>query len=146
MDKDGNAEGDLFYDDGDTIDTISPKSYYYATFKWSGSQRQLSFQVKENGYPKMSELRLDSLTIYGLENIPDALLVNNKQYPLQLRPFTQIAEVSGLGLPMNGNYLFNWNSTDSVTVEVEEIPSNDPKYRVDCFPDPSKSIDFSRET
>ncbi|CAF4949045.1 unnamed protein product, partial [Rotaria socialis] len=44
-DLNGNAVGDLFYDDGESIDTITAKSYFLATFKWSSSTSQLTMMV-----------------------------------------------------------------------------------------------------
>ena len=138
LNANGDAEGDLFYDDGESIDTVRTKSYYYSTFKWSQSQRQLTIQVKENNYPKMSNLTLDSLTIYGLDIIPTTVNSGDKQYRPKTRPFTQIVEVTGLGLLMSEDHRITWSITGSSTAEIVEIPPMDPKYRVDCHPDSSK--------
>ncbi|CAF1261434.1 unnamed protein product, partial [Rotaria sordida] len=35
LNANGQAEGDLFYDDGESLDTIDSESYYYASFTWS---------------------------------------------------------------------------------------------------------------
>jgi hypothetical protein len=131
----GDAEGDLFYDDGDSIDTIQTKAFYFATFQWSSSQRQLSINVKENSFAGMSTLKLETLTIYGLDNVPTSFNVNGREIQPRTRPFTQIIEVNDLELPMGQNAVISWSSTGTTTIDLGNIPSSDPKYRVDCFPD-----------
>ncbi len=100
----GNAEGELFYDDGESIDTIESKSYYYATYKWSSHNHQLKINVVKNNYDHMSNLVLDSLAIYGLDKTPGAFTVNKKQVQPMMRPQTQIIDVIGLGLSMSKSY------------------------------------------
>ncbi|CAF2935123.1 unnamed protein product [Rotaria sp. Silwood2] len=91
--SDGNAEGDLFYDDGESIDTTASKAYYYATFKWSLKDTQLTMTVVENNYREISNLKLDSLTIYGLNHTPAVIYVGGKRFAPSLRPNTQIFEI-----------------------------------------------------
>ncbi len=138
LNSNGNAEGDLFCDDGESIDTIGSKSYYYSTYKWSTSENRLTINIIENNYSQMSNLILDSLTIYGLENIPDIINVNDKQLHPKTRPHTQIVDVQGLDLSMTQNYTLTWTTTNTLTIEPPAILLTDPKYRVDCHPDPSK--------
>ncbi|CAF2678069.1 unnamed protein product [Rotaria sp. Silwood2] len=106
IDANGNANGDLFYDDGESIDTIGSKAYFYAKFNWSSTDGQLTMNVIENSYPHMSNLILDSLTFYGLNSIPATIDVKGKQFRPVLRPDTNIVEVTGLGLSMDENHIF----------------------------------------
>jgi hypothetical protein len=96
LNSNGNAQGDLFYDDGESIDTIERKSYYYSTFQWSSSNQQLTMNIIQNNY----------------------------------------FDIIDVGLPMNKNYTFTWSNTTSLNIESPKILSTNPKYRVDCFPDP----------
>jgi hypothetical protein len=82
----GNADGDLFFDDGESIDTIGNKSYFYAKYRWSSSERQLSIEVLENHYPAMSLLLLDTLSIYGLDEVPSVINVNQREFQPRFRP------------------------------------------------------------
>lgn len=136
MNKNGDAEGDLFYDDGESIDTIKTKSYYYSNFKWSSVDQQLTINIIENNYSQMSNLVLDRITIYGLGSIPSKININNKEFDPKLRPFTQIVDITGLSLSMNKNYTLTWSNTSSIMVTLPEIVTTNPKYRADCFPDP----------
>lgn len=140
----GDAEGDLFYDDGDSIDTIQTKAFYYATFQWSSSQRRLSISVKENSFAGMSTLKLETLTIYGLDELPTSFKVNGRDIQPRTRPSTQIVDVNGLGLAMGQDAQITWSTSGTTTIDLGNIPSADPKYRVDCYPDPSKSIPSTR--
>ncbi|CAF4370856.1 unnamed protein product, partial [Rotaria sordida] len=84
---------------------------------------------------QMSNLILDTLTIYGLENIPMIINVNNKKFYPKIRPNTQIVDVNGLGLSMSQNYMLTWTTTETPIVKPPQALLTEPKYRVDCHPD-----------
>jgi hypothetical protein len=116
VDSNGNAEGDLFYDDGETIDTIEKNLYFYAKYKWSSNKCQLNIEILQNNYIQMSNLILDSLSIYGLNQVPLNINVNNKQVSSIMRSQTQIIDITGLELSMSSNYTIIWmcqNRTES---------------------------------
>ncbi len=136
LNSNGNAQGDLFSDDGESIDTIERKSYYYSTFQWSSSNQQLTMNIIQNNYSNMSHLILDTIAIYGLKHIPTIINVNNKHVYAKVRPYTEIVDIIDIGLPMNKSYTFTWSNTTSMNIESPKILSTNPKYRVDCFPDP----------
>ncbi|CAF1510774.1 unnamed protein product [Rotaria sp. Silwood1] len=106
IDSNGNADGDLFYDDGESIDTVGSKTYFYATFHWSSKDGQLTMNIDQNNYSHMSNLILDSLTFYGLDSIPATIHVKGKQFRPVVRPNTNIVEITGLGLSMGENHVF----------------------------------------
>ncbi|CAF3661960.1 unnamed protein product [Adineta steineri] len=108
LDSNGNAEGDLFYDDGETIETIETNGYFYAIYKWSSQCRQLKIEIIKNNYAQMSNLILNSLTFYGLREVSSNITVNGKQMPVIQRSQTQIMEVIELGLSMSKNYTLMW--------------------------------------
>jgi len=136
LNSDGNAEGDLFFDDGESIDTIKTKSYYYSKFSWSLLNKKLIFNIIENNYSSMSNLILNKIIIYGLKNIPIKININNKEFYPKIRSFTQIVEINDLALPINQNLILTWSNTESMNIQRPEIVITNPKYRVDCFPDP----------
>ena len=143
----GTAEGDLFYDDGETINTIEPKAYYFAAFRWSNAERKLTITVEQNSYASMSTLFLDTLTIYGLDNVPATVNYGDKEFHPKTRPQTQIVEITGLRLSMSESHTITWTEAESSTISPMPILATDPKYRVDCFPDPSNchSLEFRRK-
>ena len=140
LNSNGNAEGDLFYDDGDSIETIEFKSYFYATYEWSSRNRSLIINVTENSYPAMSHLVLNTLTIYGLNEVPYSMTgYGNSRYYPKRRPFTEIIDVTDLGLSMSQSYTLTWTTTTEM-LPIEPPPAllSEPRYRVDCHPDPGK--------
>ncbi|CAF0846134.1 unnamed protein product [Adineta steineri] len=139
VDANGNAEGDIFSDDGESIDTIESKSYYSATYKWSTKENKLTINVVDNNYSQMSNLILDSLAIYGLDDIPAVINIADKQVHPKIRPHTQIVDVNGLGLSMTQNYVLTWTTTETITIEPPPALLTEAKYRVDCHPDPDST-------
>ena len=137
LNSNGDAEGDLFYDDGESINSIATKSYYYSKFKWSSSNRQLSINIIENNYLQMSNLILDRITIYGLTAMPTAININHKQFYPRVRPFTQIVDITDFELPMNINSTLTWSNMTSMIVQFPKALLTNSNYRVDCCPDSS---------
>jgi hypothetical protein len=86
----------------------------------------------------MSNLILDSLVIYGLYETPTTINVYNKQFKPIIRPQTDIIEIKGLRLSMNQNHTITWPIAENTTIKTPDFVYSDPKYRVDCFPDPSE--------
>ncbi|CAF2718675.1 unnamed protein product [Rotaria sp. Silwood2] len=115
LNANGRAEGDLFYDDGESLDTIDSQNYYYASFKWSSENSKLSINVIKNNYAHMSRLILDSLVIYGWNRIPTRIRVNNKQVHPIVKFHMQIVHIEKLALVMNTNHIVTW----------DEIANND---------------------
>jgi len=87
----------------------------------------------------MSNKILDTLTIYGVYDIPTTINVNNKKFEAKIRANTTIVEVHGLGLSMSQSYTLTWTTTK---IRINEPPAalTEAKYRVDCHPDPGKYI------
>ncbi|CAF0824122.1 unnamed protein product, partial [Didymodactylos carnosus] len=107
-----NAHGELFYDDGDGIDTIEQKKYYYATFNWHGNLRKLTINVIENNYLDMKNLKLDTLHIYGLNKKPKTMFVNKKHQVkyIKFKPKTKILIVKKLNLDITKNHTIIWKN------------------------------------
>ena len=135
MNSNGNAAGDLFSDDGESIDTIGSKAYYYATYQWSSADKKLTITVVDNNYSQMTNLILDSLAIYGLDDIPTTFTVDGKQLYPKTRPHTQIVDVTGLGLSMTKSTTITWTTSGTVIIEPPSAVITEEKYRVDCYPD-----------
>ncbi len=85
LDENKNAKGDLFYDDSETIDTIEQNLYFYAKYQWSSQQYQLKINVLHNNYQQMTNLILDSLSIYGLNQTPSNMNINGRQLSSMIR-------------------------------------------------------------
>lgn len=86
----------------------------------------------------MSNLILDTLTIYGLDDVPLKFTVNNNDFTPAMRPQSQIIEVKGLALSMKESYTITWQLSEIEVVQRPSFIDTNPKYRIDCYPDPSK--------
>ncbi|UJR12095.1 hypothetical protein I4U23_016273 [Adineta vaga] len=125
LDANGNAEGDLFYDDGETIDTIENGAYFYATYKWSSQAHQLKIDVVRNNYTEISKLNLTSFIFYGINELSSNVVVNGKSISTVIQSQTNMVNVTGLRLSMNNNYTLIWVQQNETTPNPS-IPTDFP--------------------
>ncbi|CAF0715427.1 unnamed protein product [Brachionus calyciflorus] len=140
LDEYDNAQGDLFYDDGDSIDSIEKSKYYFSRFIYNNNQ--LKMIVSQNNYAEMENLKLDTIRILGFGKISGKMeaeikIFNSRQNPIVLNltdlNVNQNGELSlsNLGLKMTQDFEINFK-----TVLIPEvIDIFDESLRVDCFPD-----------
>nr|XP_031363793.1 maltase-glucoamylase, intestinal [Lonchura striata domestica] len=76
LDEEGQASGSLFWDDGDSIDTIEKENYFLA--KYTFSNRSLKTEIVKNGYPGAETLKYNKITILGLKRRPQAVSLNGR--------------------------------------------------------------------
>lgn len=80
LDRQQNAEGNLFWDDGESIDTYKEENYNYIIFKYELTR--LTIDPWTFKYPKMdNETKLDRITIYGMNRQPSKIVLNNQDLP-----------------------------------------------------------------
>ena len=141
LDNLGTASGDLYYDDGDSIDPLQNSQYYMSKFTFS--QKKLKMSITTNGYAEMSNLKLDTIRIFGLfvsrtENLeirittPSAKVTILNIGKVDVNEHGEI-KLSNLNLKMNEEFEVDFMST-TVT---ENINLNDERLRTDCFPEPN---------
>lgn len=144
LDEYDNAQGELFYDDGDSIDSIENSKYYFSRFVYNNNQ--LKMTISNNNYDGMQNMKLDTIRIMGFGKISgrvEALIkiFNNRQAE-QVLNLTNInvnehgeLSLTGLNLQMNKNFEINFKPV----VIPEVIDLNDDRLRVDCSPDAGAS-------
>ncbi|XP_068045833.1 sucrase-isomaltase, intestinal-like [Anomalospiza imberbis] len=76
LDEQGQASGSLFWDDGDSIDTIEKENYFLA--KYTFSNGSLKTEIVKNGYRGADTLKYNKITILGLKLRPQAVSVNGR--------------------------------------------------------------------
>ncbi|XP_053799414.1 sucrase-isomaltase, intestinal-like isoform X2 [Vidua chalybeata] len=76
LDEQGQASGSLFWDDGDSIDTIEKENYFLA--KYTFSNGSLKTEIVKNGYHGADTLKYNKITILGLKLRPQAVSVNGR--------------------------------------------------------------------
>ncbi|XP_071953273.1 maltase-glucoamylase-like isoform X1 [Antedon mediterranea] len=69
FDSDGNSEGNLFWDDGDSKDTVENGAYYLATYTASKTEMSLTSTIDKNVGGSADNLLLDNVKIWGISSV-----------------------------------------------------------------------------
>lgn len=151
LDEFGKAKGDLFYDDGDSLDSIEAKKYYLAEFEYT-ENNQLTMKIKNNNYAGMQSLKLDTIRLMGLANgksnvkISAQVVKNSNGRAQQLNIDNIILSPSGevkltdLDLDMTEEFTINFKVSVTLSpVNSDPVEIYDVRKRVDCHPEPGSS-------
>ncbi|CAF3499233.1 unnamed protein product [Rotaria sp. Silwood1] len=109
----GNASGNLFWDDGDSIDSIQTKLYNYLEFSLDNANT-LTINAFVRNY-KDSPMRLDIVKVLGVNKPVTGVTVNGKTYTNFLYNIPdQILLVYGLDLDMlaQANQVIQWTNAN----------------------------------
>ncbi|KAM9393037.1 lysosomal alpha-glucosidase [Pholidichthys leucotaenia] len=102
----GWAWGDLFWDDGDSLDTFEMQNYCYVIFI-AGQSQIVSDPVKLNG--ALDGLVLGGLRVFGVPSPPRYVLANGEKVrDFTYRTDTKVLTVTGLLLPMSEVFTVQW--------------------------------------
>ncbi|XP_017277311.1 lysosomal alpha-glucosidase isoform X1 [Kryptolebias marmoratus] len=102
----GRAWGDLFWDDGDGLDTYETENYCYVVFTAEQSQ-VVGDPLKLNG--DLDDLVLGGLQVFGVPSPPLCVLANGKKVSdFTYRTDTKVLTVTGLALPMSEVFTVQW--------------------------------------
>ncbi|XP_047222103.1 lysosomal alpha-glucosidase [Girardinichthys multiradiatus] len=104
LSDDGSASGDLFWDDGETIDTYETNQYTYVVFNIS--QNVMTSHVLHSDQ-EGSFITIDSTSFYGVREKPSRVLVNSKEVPFLYKD-NQVLSVANLGLSLIQNFTISW--------------------------------------
>ncbi|XP_027698085.1 maltase-glucoamylase, intestinal-like, partial [Vombatus ursinus] len=123
----GTAEGEFFWDDGQSIDTYERGNYYFSTF--SASQNRLDVKVTHMNYSDPDGLAFEEIKIFGLKLKPAIIFVTENNIPVQSNaeikydPATKVIDITGLHLELGKEYTVEW------------YPYFIDKEKFDCYPD-----------
>ncbi|CAF4135854.1 unnamed protein product [Rotaria magnacalcarata] len=109
----GNASGNLFWDDGDSTDSIETKTYNYLEFSLTDANR-VTMNAFVTNY-KDSPMRLDIVKVLGVNKPVNSVNVNGKTYKSFLYNIPdQILLVYGLDLDMiaQASQVIEWTFTN----------------------------------
>ncbi|KAM9770100.1 lysosomal alpha-glucosidase [Menidia menidia] len=104
LSDEGSATGDLFWDDGETIDAYENNQYTYVLF--SVAQSVMTSQVLHSD-EEGSFITVDSATFYGVKDKPSRVIVNSKDAPFTYRA-NKVLTVADLGLNLIQNFTISW--------------------------------------
>ncbi|XP_060780036.1 sucrase-isomaltase, intestinal isoform X2 [Neoarius graeffei] len=128
LDDNNQASGELFWDDGDSRDTVSSGAYIH--YQFSVVQGVLTMQVLHNGYADPNNLVFENITILGLSSPPTSVTINNgtmvtalPESNIYYDSVKRVLYLRNLQLHLGKNYTLIWSST------VEQL------QRFDCHPE-----------
>ncbi|PIK46338.1 putative maltase-glucoamylase, intestinal-like [Apostichopus japonicus] len=89
-----HAEGDLFWDEGDTVDTIENSEFFYATF--IADQNSLTSSVVEDNYTGVNSLVWGTIQVYGVSSSVSGVTVNGNPATYSYDIARQVLEVTNI--------------------------------------------------
>ncbi|XP_061159667.1 lysosomal alpha-glucosidase isoform X1 [Syngnathus typhle] len=102
----GSAQGDLFWDDGDDIDSFEKGNYSYVVFSARQSQ-VVSEPIWLNG--ALDGLALGGLRVFGVPSSPRYVVANGiRVRDFMYDPDTKVLKVGSLTLPMSKMFAVQW--------------------------------------
>uniref|UniRef100_A0A3Q1ES03 Lysosomal alpha-glucosidase n=1 Tax=Acanthochromis polyacanthus TaxID=80966 RepID=A0A3Q1ES03_9TELE len=102
----GWAQGDLFWDDGESLDTFEMQNYCHIIFI-AGQSQIVSEPVNLNG--DLDGLVLGGLQVFGVPSPPRFVLANGEKVgDFTYRTDTKVLTVSKLALPMSEVFTVQW--------------------------------------
>ncbi|XP_027028042.2 sucrase-isomaltase, intestinal [Tachysurus fulvidraco] len=132
LDDNNEASGELFWDDGDSRDTVSSGAYIH--YQFSVAQGLLIMQVLHNGYVDPNNLVFENITVLGLNIPPKTVTINDNytvttlpDYNIQYDSVKKVLQLKNLQLQLGKSYTVTW---DSIVQSLE---------RFDCYPGESVS-------
>nr|XP_058944408.1 maltase-glucoamylase-like [Pocillopora verrucosa] len=106
---DGKATGQLFWDDGEAIDTV--KNNQYLLIKFSGQESGIKFSVEKNGFAAPDLPKWGSVDVYGLSSgIFVSLSVNGRGMSEKATYDNnkKVLKITGLSLDINMDHFIEW--------------------------------------
>uniref|UniRef100_W5L3G3 Alpha glucosidase 2 n=1 Tax=Astyanax mexicanus TaxID=7994 RepID=W5L3G3_ASTMX len=104
--EDGLAEGDLFWDDGETIDTYETDQYAYFIFRLK--QNTMTSEVVHS-HMEATYITVETVSFYGLKKGPTSVTVNSQEASF-IYTTNQVLKVYDLGLNLSQNFTISWVS------------------------------------
>ncbi|XP_056608795.1 lysosomal alpha-glucosidase [Triplophysa dalaica] len=101
------SKGDLFWDDGESLETSERGDYSYLLF-FAEKSYLVGKPVRLNG--SLDRLVLGQVRVFGVQTPPTAVLANGKQvHDFSYSTGTKVLTVSGLDLPMTAMFTVQWS-------------------------------------
>ncbi|XP_037382547.1 sucrase-isomaltase, intestinal [Talpa occidentalis] len=136
LDENNTANGDFFWDDGETKDTIENGIYIMYTF--SASSNKLYITCTHSSYEEGTKLAFETIKILGLaETVTDVTVTGNNQqmsysYNFTYHPSNQSLIIYNLKLNLGGNFTVQWSQVFSETEKFNCYPDEDTATKEKC--------------
>jgi len=104
LDKNNQAKGDLFIDDGESLDSVPEKKYTY--IEYNSNNNKLFGTIKTNGY-NVNDLRLNEIKIYGVNIRVCKIQINGRQHlSFSYEGTSKTLSIINFNLEMSSNFEF----------------------------------------
>ncbi|KAM5190698.1 maltase-glucoamylase [Callospermophilus lateralis] len=126
LDENNEASGELFWDDGASIDTVANKVYLFCEF--SATQNRLDVKISQATYKDPNNLAFQQIKIFGTQE-PSNITVKHNGVLIQAAPKVtydaqlKVAIITEISLVLGEEYTVEWNTI----IRDEE--------KIDCYPD-----------
>lgn len=104
LSEDGSADGHLFWDDGESIDTYETNEYALVVF--AVDKNTMTSQVLRD-HVEASYITVETASFYGVKVKPTSVTVNTLDAPFTYRA-NQVLSVTDLGLNLSQNFTISW--------------------------------------
>ncbi|XP_020659956.3 lysosomal alpha-glucosidase [Pogona vitticeps] len=104
LSQNSNAWGDLYWDDGDSLDTFAKGDYAYLVF--NVTQGTFTSTVLHSNV-EATYITVDTLTVYGVREEPKTVVVNGKEWPFTYLT-NQVLTVGDLQLNLSQGFYVRW--------------------------------------
>ncbi|XP_051512453.1 sucrase-isomaltase, intestinal-like isoform X1 [Myxocyprinus asiaticus] len=118
LDDNKRASGELFWDDGDSRDTV--ESGNHIRYQFSVVNGVLSMHVAHNGYSDPNNLKFENITVMGMDRYPVVVLLSDgttstalDESKIHYDPIKQVMYLRGLELELGKDYTISWEVKDS---------------------------------
>ncbi len=139
LDDSLESNGELFYDDGDSIDTIESSNYFLAKFSFKSGELKMTINLNQTSV--MNTLTLETIRIMGLKKSGnymkiESIKVNQDGRAVQILQLDDIKlnqygelKLRDLKLKMNKDFSIKFNMSGVSGVVLPEINLNDDRLR-----------------
>uniref|UniRef100_A0A803TI31 P-type domain-containing protein n=1 Tax=Anolis carolinensis TaxID=28377 RepID=A0A803TI31_ANOCA len=104
LSQNANAWGDLYWDDGESLDAFAKGDYSYLVF--NVTQNTFTSAVLHSNV-EATHVTVDVLTVYGVGEEPKIVTVNGKEWPFSYLT-NQVLTVSDLQLSLSQGFSIQW--------------------------------------
>ncbi|XP_048349411.1 lysosomal alpha-glucosidase-like [Sphaerodactylus townsendi] len=104
LSQNSNAWGDLYWDDGESLDTFEKGDYSYLVF--NVTQNTFISTVLHSNM-EATLITVEELTVYGVQDEPKAVTINGKEAPFSYSA-NQVLSVANLQLSLSHGFSIRW--------------------------------------
>ncbi|GAB1603755.1 lysosomal alpha-glucosidase-like [Argonauta hians] len=106
-DDNSTSRGELFWDDGESLDTYKTGNYTHLVF--TATQYNITSEVMASGYAPTTELYLGSAIICGVSNQPHNVLANSKPAKFIWSASSQVMRIESMALSLTHPIAITWS-------------------------------------